>query len=193
MQTQDTGFSLCLEIVKSTQAKGLLHKACKRLILPCGVGAFACSRGRAYAEGMAQPVELIRRVLPYTTVAACLALVYLAWVFYSRYATNRELQREAEQKSAAENRRIYEMYGSGQLKIMLFYANPAVATRGESAQLCYSVSNATKVAIDHGVEPIWPSLSHCAEIHPVRTTLYTLSADDGKGHHATQSLNLVVR
>jgi hypothetical protein len=29
---------------KSTQAKGLLHKACKRLILRCGVGVFACSR-----------------------------------------------------------------------------------------------------------------------------------------------------
>jgi hypothetical protein len=142
---------------------------------------------------MAQPIQLIRRMLPYTTIAACLALLYLAWVFYSRYATNRELQRQADEKTSAENRRIYELYGSGQLKIMLFYSNPAVVKRGETAQLCYSVSNAAKVAIDHGVEDIKPSLSRCVEVHPLRTTVYTLSADDGKGHSATQSLNLVVR
>lgn len=29
---------------KSTQAKGLLHTTCKRLILRCGVGASACWR-----------------------------------------------------------------------------------------------------------------------------------------------------
>ncbi len=68
------------------------------------------------------PFERIRKMLPYTTAAACLALIYMAWVFYSRWSENRELQRRAEEKSSEQAQKTYEMYGSGQLKIMLFYS-----------------------------------------------------------------------
>ena len=139
------------------------------------------------------PFQIIRKMLPYTTVAACLALIYLGWVFYSRSSQNRELQRQADQKSAEQAQKTYEMYGSGQLKILLFYAVPAVVARGGPAQLCYSVSNATTVKIDQGVEEIKPSLSRCVPIKPARTTTYTLSATDDAGHRATQSVNVVVR
>ena len=139
------------------------------------------------------PIEIIRKMLPFTTVAACLALVYMGWVFYSRLSTNRELQREAEEKSLEQDRKNYEMYGSGQLKIMLFYASPPVVARGGSTQLCYSVSNATSVKIEPGVEAIKPSLSRCEPVKPVRSTTYTLSASDDKGHNASQKLDVVVR
>jgi hypothetical protein len=139
------------------------------------------------------PVETIRKMLPYTTVAACLALVYMAWVFYARASQNRELQREAEEKSVEQDRKTYELYGSGQLKIMLFYAVPPVVSRGASGQLCYSVSNAASVKIDHGVEDIKPSLSRCVPIQPQRSTTYTLSATAKDGHESQQSVTVQVR
>lgn len=145
------------------------------------------------SQPSSRPFELVRKMLPYTTVAACLALIYMAWVFYSRSSQNRELQKQADQKYTEEAQKTYEMYGSGQLKIMLFYAVPAVVPRGGPGQLCYSVANATHVKIDHGVEEIKPSLSHCVAIQPVKSTVYTLSAEDEKGNHSVKSLNVVVR
>lgn len=139
------------------------------------------------------PIEIIRKMLPYTTAAACLAVIYMGWVFYSRSSQNREIQQQAEEKSLEQDRKTYEMYGSGQLKIMLFYAVPPVVARGGSAQLCYSVSNAASVKIDHGVEEIKPSLSRCVPIQPGRSTTYTLSAKDDKGHSANQSVQVTVR
>ena len=142
---------------------------------------------------MPHPLQVIRKMLPYTTAAACVALLYLAWVFYSRASQNRELQRKADEKSLEESRKIVEMYGSGHLKIMLFYAVPPVVGRGETAKLCYSVSNAASVHIDHGVEEIKPSLSRCVEISPTRSTVYTLSAADAQGNQASQTVNVEVR
>ena len=136
--------------------------------------------------------QIIRKLLPYTTVAAVLALIYLAWVFYSRSSQNRELQRAADQKSVEQARKIDQMYGSGQLKILLFYAVPASVAKGASTQLCYSVANATKVSIDNGVEEIKPSLNRCVSITPARATTYTLSASDDKGHSENRSLSVQV-
>jgi hypothetical protein len=139
------------------------------------------------------PVQIIRRLLPYTTVAAVLALLYMGWVFYARSSQNNELQREADQKSVEQAKKTYELYGSGQLKILLFYATPAVMARGGSAQLCYSVANAATVKIDQGVEEIKPSLDHCLPVKPTHSTTYTLTASDDKGHQTAQSINVVVR
>jgi hypothetical protein len=136
---------------------------------------------------------LIRKLLPYTTVAAGLALIYMGWVFYSRASVNRELQREADQKSVEQAQKTYELYGSGQLKVLLFYATPSTIARGQSTQLCYSVSNATAVKIDQGIEEIKPSLNHCVPAKPVHSTTYTISASDEKGHQASQSINVRVR
>ena len=139
------------------------------------------------------PVQLIRKLLPYTTVAALLALLYMAWVFYSRSSRNRELERQADQKSVQQAEKTYELYGSGQLKIMLFYAVPAFVAKGGSTQLCYSVANASTVSIDNGVEAIKPSLNRCVTVKPARSTTYTLTAADDQGHHAAQSINVQLR
>ena len=139
------------------------------------------------------PVQIIRKLLPYTTVAAVLAVIYIGWVFYARASQNREIQREADQASIAEARKTYEMYGAGQLKILLFYASPPVVARGGATELCYSVANATAVKIDQGVEAIKPSLNRCLPIKPAHTAAYTLTASDDKGKEVTQSVNVVVR
>jgi hypothetical protein len=126
-------------------------------------------------------------------VLALLALIYMGWVFYSRASRNRELQREAEAKSAEQSRKTYELYGSGQLKIMLFYAVPPTVVRGQATQLCYSVSNAAKVKIDHGVEEIKPSLNRCVPAKPTVSTTYTITAADAQGHEAAKSIDVVVK
>jgi hypothetical protein len=132
-------------------------------------------------------------MLPYTTIAAILAVLYMAWVFYSRSNQNKELQRQAEQKSVEQARKTYELYGSGQLKILLFYATPATISRGQSTQLCFGVANATKVRIDNCVEDIKPSLNRCVPAKPATSTTYTITAADDHDHEASQSANVTVR
>ena len=136
---------------------------------------------------------IIRKLLPYTSVAAVLALFYVGWVFYARSNQNRELQREAEQKSAEQAQKTFEMYGSGQLKILLFYASPSTVARGQATQLCFSVANATKVKIDQGVEEIKPSLNRCVPAKPSQATAYTITAADDLGHEVSQIVNVAVR
>lgn len=137
--------------------------------------------------------SFIRKLLPYSTVATILALLYVGWVFYARWNERREAQHAAEQKAAEEARKTYELYGSGQLKIMLFYASPGVVSRGQGTQLCYSVSNASSAKIDQGVGDIKPSIGRCLPIKPAHSTSYTLTALDGRGHEATQTVDVEVR
>ena len=148
-------------------------------------------------EGMPQtssePSQIIRKVLPYTTVVTILALLYLAYVFYSRSSERRDAQKAAAEKEVEQARKTYELYGAGQLKILLFYAVPPTMAKGSSGQLCYSVSNATSANIDNGIEPIKPSLSRCVVMKPTHSTTYTLTASDDKGHQVTQAVNVVVR
>jgi hypothetical protein len=158
-----------------------------------GLDARITEAVQSMSQQTKSPIEIIRKMLPYTTVAACLALIYMGWIFYSRSSQNRELQQQAEEKSLEQDRKNYEMYGSGQLKIMLFYAAPPVVARGGATKLCYSVSNATSVKIEPDVAAIKPSLSRCEPVTPAHSTTYILSASDDKGHTASQKLDVVVR
>jgi hypothetical protein len=139
------------------------------------------------------PFTFIRKLLPYTTIAAVIALFYVAWVFYSRVDTNKQIQKAADEKSVEQAQKTYEMYGSGQLKILMFYATPATVARGQATQLCYGVSNATTVRIDNGIEEIKPSLNRCVPAKPAKSTSYTITATDDKGHEATQTIDVGVR
>src|SRR5580704_12920887 len=127
------------------------------------------------------PIQIIRKMLPYTTVATCLALIYTGWVFFARSSQNQEIRKETDQKYVEQAKKTDEMYGSGHLKILSFYAVPATVAKGAPAELCYSVANAAAVKIDHGVEAIKPSLDRCVPVRPGRSTTYTLSATDEKG------------
>jgi hypothetical protein len=134
----------------------------------------------------------LRRLLPYTTVAMLIAMLYAGWTIWSRHAENEKLVRDANEAAVKRDAQVLKIYGGNDLKILLFYASPAAIHRGGKALLCYGVENARKVAIDPPVENTGPALSRCIEAHPLSTTTYTLTAEDASGHRLTQSATLRV-
>jgi hypothetical protein len=139
--------------------------------------------------------SLVRKLLPYTTAALIVALLYVGWIFFSRWQLERETQRRAEEKKQEEARRVLEALGSGNVKILAFDANRGLLHPGETAMLCYGVSNAKSVRIEPGIDAkdVWPSMYRCIEIAPRKDTVYTITADDGKGHTETASIKLKVQ
>ena len=138
-------------------------------------------------------VNVIRKLLPYTTALLVLAVLNLAWTFYSRWNNKRAIEQAAETAKAQADAQIVKMYASGNLKIHNFYATPGIIHRGEKGLICYGVSDATTVRIEPGVEPVKPSLSRCVEISPKEDTRYTIAAEDASGHRATESFVVRVR
>ena len=132
--------------------------------------------------------SIVRKLLPYTTAGLVLALLYVGWIFFSRWNDNRAIEQSAASGKARAEAKIVEMYGSGNLKILNFYVTPGVILRGQKGLLCYGVSNAQTVRIEPGVEPVKPSISRCIEIAPQKDTNYTLAAEDAAGHRETKSL-----
>lgn len=139
-----------------------------------------------------QGIPLIRRLLPFTTAALVLALLYVAWTFYSRWNRNRSIEQAAEAEKARANAEIVRKY-AGDLKILSFYTTSGTIRRGEKTLLCYGVASAARVRIEPGVEPVKPSLSRCVEVSPSANTSYTLTAEDETGHSVTASLPILVR
>jgi hypothetical protein len=139
-----------------------------------------------------QGIPLIRRLLPFTTAALVLALLYVAWTFYSRWNRNRFIEQAAEAEKARANAEIVRKY-AGDLKILSFYTTSGTIRRGEKTLLCYGVASAARVRIEPGVEPMKPSLSRCLEVSPAADTSYTLTAEDDSGHSVTASLPILVR
>jgi hypothetical protein len=130
----------------------------------------------------------LRKLLPYSSAGLVIAILYVAWTFFSRWHDTRSVERVADVERARADAKIVEMYGSGNLKIMHFYAIPGLISRGQKGLICYGVANAKTVRIDPGVEPLKPSISRCLEISPATDTRYTFTAEDESGHSATASV-----
>ena len=113
------------------------------------------------------------------------ACIYLGLVYYSRRSANRDLIQGMEEQKSSQDRAVVDAYGGSSLSILNFYANPASIRQGETAQLCYSVPNAESVRIEPPVENVWPSLSRCVEVSPLKDTVYTLIAEDADGNTVT--------
>jgi hypothetical protein len=137
-------------------------------------------------------LQLLRKALPFLTVAIFAAAVYDGWFFYSRWRDAHETERTSQAKEAEEARRTINMLGGGQLKILSFYASPVAIQRGEHANICYGVYGAKSVRIEPLVEELHPAVSHCLQVSPSRSTEYKLVAEDRLGHTAIQSLVLQV-
>ncbi len=119
------------------------------------------------------------------------ALVYLGWVFFSRWQDNREIEERAaarQRAKRADDQRTVEMLGGNRFDILAFYASPGVIRRGDTAQLCYGVSNAKSVRLEPQSDPVWPSYSRCVTVSPRKTTTYTLTAEDSEGHTKTATV-----
>jgi hypothetical protein len=137
-------------------------------------------------------LALLRRVLPFLSVAVLAALAYDGWIFYSRWREAREAERVSRAKKAEDARRTIDLLGGGQLKILNFYASPGAIRRGERANICYSVYGAKSVRIEPPVQALYPAIAYCLQVSPSRSTEYKLVAEDGANHTATRSLELRV-
>ena len=160
-----------------------------------GTGPCATARKNKSLDNgrMSRSLDVLRKVLPYTTVAVVVAGCYSGWIIYSRSKDQRDAERAAQAVRIRTDREIVEKYGSGNVKIMAFYASPPALAAGQKGLLCYGVANAKTVRIDPIAEPVTPSLSRCLEIQPRKDTKYTLTAQDASGNHAAQAVEVRVR
>ena len=122
-----------------------------------------------------------------------LVAIWTGWTLYSRYQSAAEVERQSKEKQAEVDRKLVSEFGGEKLTILGFNAAEKEVSAGGRVLMCYGVSNATKVMIEPGVEPIKPALQHCLEVFPKKTTTYTLTASDDKGNTKSKSLTIRVR
>jgi hypothetical protein len=135
----------------------------------------------------------MRRVVFWLSFVIVVALLYVGWVFYSRWNANREAVRAQTEKESSQERKTLDAYGGGGLKILSFYAAPAVIARGGQTNLCYSVTGAKTVRMEPAVDAVWPSLTRCVQVSPRKDTEYKFIAEDGAGHSATNTVAVRVK
>lgn len=129
---------------------------------------------------------LLRKALPFLTVAILLAAGYDGWFFYARWRAARETERLIQAQEAEDARRTIDMLGGGKLKILNFYVSPGAIRRGEHANICYGVYGAKSVRIEPPVEELHPAVARGFPVSPSSSTEYRLVAEDGLGHTATE-------
>lgn len=133
----------------------------------------------------------------YSAVVFLVVLSYVAILLVDRYESNRAYQRHIAEKEAeqqrADDRAAVEGLGGNEFAIRALYISPTVIHLGQSAQLCYDVSNAKSVTLDPSAGPVWPSHTRCLELSPKKTTTYTLTITDASGKSLSQSVQLEVR
>ena len=142
-----------------------------------------------------KPKSGLSAVLPYTTVAMVLAVLYVAWTFYSRHQSEQEAQRAIDAKQEEHRQKVADqIFGSGEVKFTVFSADNGHLKAGETTQLCYGVLNAKTLKLDPAPqEEVKPTARHCVEIAPKKTTTYTLTAGNEKGETQTQTLTVSVQ
>ena len=129
----------------------------------------------------------------FSSVVLLLAGLYVGWIFLSRWQANQALEEKAAKQRRAQDRQTFELMGGDRFEILGFYADPASIRAGETAELCYSVSNAKSVTLDPPSEPVWPAFSRCVHVSPHKTTTYTLTAGDAAGHTKSAAIQVEVR
>ncbi len=136
----------------------------------------------------------LKKVLPYTTIGIIIAVLYVAWTFYSRHESEAAAARAAAaQKQEARQKEVKAAFGSGEILFNNFSSDRAFLKRGEHTQLCYGVENATKVTLDPPVaESLKPAYRNCLEIAPEATTTYKITASNDKGQSKSESLTVQV-
>jgi len=139
-----------------------------------------------------RPATAMRKILPFTSVLVIIAFAYSAYIFYSRRQEQKDADQQAAAKEAADARKVADIYGGNELKVLNFYATDGPLKKGETAQLCYSVSNAQTVTIEPDLHQVPVSYSNCEKIAPQKDTVYTLTATDKKGNTQQAVLSLHV-
>ena len=119
--------------------------------------------------------------------------LYVGWVFLSRWQANQALEQKAATERRSQDRQTFEAMGGNRFEILSFYADPQRIRAGETAELCYSVSNAKSVKIEPPSEPVWPAFTRCVHVSPRKTTTYTLTAEDAAGQTKSATVKVEVR
>jgi hypothetical protein len=144
-------------------------------------------------EDRHEPYGVIRKMLPFTTVAVILIAIYVGFLVFTRWKDRRDLVRKENEQTIANARKDLEQYGSGQVKILSFGLSQGAIHKGDKISICYGVSNAKELTIEPKPdENVWPSVARCVEATPKKTTTYTITAKDANGHSDTQSLTVNV-
>lgn len=147
-------------------------------------------------ETQHEPKSPFKNPLLHTSIAIGIALLYVGWVFFYRWAENRDMEQRAEQEKAEKQREAdratVEQMGGKELAIQNFYAAPGVIRHGESTKLCYGVANAKKVRLEPQSNPVWPSPARCVDVSPTATTTYTLTIEDAAGNTKSQTVEVKV-
>jgi len=133
----------------------------------------------------------LRNPALYTSLIVLLAALYAGSILYSRRQEAQELAEKAKAEKLAQDQKIVESLGGNSFDILNFYASPPVIQHGETAQLCYGVSNAKSVRLEPQDNRVWPSFMRCVDVAPKKDTTYTLTAEDGNGN--TKTATVVVR
>ncbi|MFZ0211836.1 MAG: hypothetical protein WBE20_14345 [Candidatus Acidiferrales bacterium] len=133
-------------------------------------------------------------LLKFSWVIVVVVAFVVAGIFYSRHEENQAIEEKAEQAESERARQLAEGLGGNNFEIMNFYAAPGAIHRGESAQVCYGVSNAKDVTLTpKPSEGVWPALERCVSVSPAKTTTYTLTAINSSGEKKTATLVLTVQ
>jgi hypothetical protein len=144
-------------------------------------------------ESILQEKMNAKRILRWTWLPVGAAVLYAAAVMGMRWQASRAWEEDTRQRQADADRKIVERYGDGELKVLMFYANPALVDAGGKTLLCYGVANATSVRIDPPVQGVGPSLSRCVEVRPATSTEYKLVATGRSEQEASSSVQVDVR
>jgi hypothetical protein len=138
-----------------------------------------------------------RIYLTISTLVLFIAALYVGWIFYSRWQQNNAINAKAAATAAAKQRsdaeRVYQEMGGNRFDILNFYADPNRIESGQTADLCYSVSNTKSVKLEPQSQPVWPAFIHCVQVSPTKTTTYTLTAEDAAGHEKTAQITVRVQ
>ena len=149
------------------------------------------------SEPVSEPKSLLKNPLLYSSAVLVVALLGVVFVMFSRWQDSRNMERQAAQaraeKQHEQDRLAVEQLGGRDFSILSFYASPTAIRRGESAQLCYGVSNTKTVKLEPQAQPVWPSVAHCLDVSPSKSTTYKLTIEDGAGHSQSQDVEVKVR
>lgn len=144
------------------------------------------------AEPDSKSTSVLQTLSRIGAVGVIFAALYVGWTFYSRHLSDQRIAEEIAQKQQEQREHdARQIFGSGEVKIVSYSIDKASMARGDSADLCYGVVNATKVTIEPHVEDSKPSNYHCLSVSPKTTTTYKITAANDKGE--SKSLAVTVR
>ena len=143
------------------------------------------------------PKSLFRRPILLSAILALGVVVYVGFVMFTRYQSNRAVEQRnavnAAQQQRANDTAAVQQFGGSELAIRALYVSPTLIHAGEKAQLCYDVDNAKTVTLDPPAADVWPSHTRCLDLSPTKTTTYTLTITGANGQSASESVKLEVK